>query len=71
MNPDGFLNTQQVADHLGITRTRVQQMIIAGRLPATKIGRDNFVREEDLALVEHRKRGRPRKSQNEGVSKAA
>jgi excisionase family DNA binding protein len=56
-----FLTTKQVAKKLGITPRRVQALIEAGRLPAQKFGRDYFVKEKDLKLVENRKVGRPRK----------
>lgn len=58
---NGLLTTQQVAEKLGVTAGRVRQMIIDGQLPATKMGRDNFIKESDLKLVENRKVGRPPK----------
>jgi excisionase family DNA binding protein len=57
----GLLTTQQAAKKLGVTAGRVRQMIIDGQLPATKMGRDNFIKESDLRLVENRKVGRPPK----------
>jgi len=57
-----FLTTLEVADKLGVTRRRVLALIEAGRLPATKFGRDYMIREKDLKLVENRKVGRPRKN---------
>ena len=56
------LTTKEAAERLGITVTRVQQLILAGRLPAEKKGRDYFIKDEDLKLVKDRKPGRPRKS---------
>ncbi len=56
-----LLTTQQAAEKLGVTAGRVRQMIIDGQLPATKMGRDNFIKESDLRLVEDRKVGRPPK----------
>lgn len=56
-----LLTTQEVAEKLGVTAGRVRQMIIDGQLPATKMGRDNFIREADLRLVAERKVGRPPK----------
>ena len=56
--PD-LLTTQQVADRLGVSASRVRQFILEGRLPAIKLGRDNLVREEDLRLLQDRKAGRP------------
>jgi excisionase family DNA binding protein len=54
-----FLTTKQVAERLGITPRRVQALIEAGRLPASKFGRDYMIKEKDLKLVEVRKVGRP------------
>ena len=59
---DEMLTTQQAAERLGVTAGRVRQMVADGALPATRIGRDNFVRASDLKLVEGRKPGRPRKT---------
>jgi excisionase family DNA binding protein len=56
-----FLTTKQVAQKLGITPRRVQALIEVGRLPAQKFGRDYFIKEKDLRLVENRKVGRPKK----------
>jgi excisionase family DNA binding protein len=57
MNP---LTTAQVAAKLGVSSSRVLALIHAGRLPATKLGRDYFVQPKDLAKVRDRKPGRPR-----------
>ena len=66
-----LLTTKEAAERLGVTVTRVQQLIAAGRLPAEKMGRDFFIKEDDLKLVADRKPGRPRKAQAETVSKQA
>lgn len=66
----GLLTTQQAAEKLGVTAGRVRQMIVDGQLPAVKMGRDNFIKESDLKLVEGRKVGRPSKSANAGEKKA-
>jgi excisionase family DNA binding protein len=58
---NGLLTTTEAAIKLGVTAGRVRQMIIDGQLPATKMGRDNFIREADLKLVADRKVGRPSK----------
>jgi excisionase family DNA binding protein len=55
----GLLTTKQVAERLGVTLPRVHTLIKEDRLPAEKMGRDYFIREEDLKLVENRKTGRP------------
>jgi excisionase family DNA binding protein len=57
-----LLSTKQVAEKLGVSLRRVQAMITAGKLPAEKLGRDYFVREEDLKLVTvYGRAGRPPK----------
>ena len=57
----GFLTTKQAAAKLGITPRRVVALVTAGRLPATKFGRDYMIKEADLKLVEVRNVGRPKK----------
>jgi excisionase family DNA binding protein len=64
-----LLTTKEAAERLGVSVTRVQQLILAKRLPAEKMGRDYFIQEDDLKLVADRKRGRPRKDQSEKASK--
>lgn len=54
-----LLTTEQAGERLGVNASRVRQFILEGRLPATKLGRDNLIREEDLTLVQGRKAGRP------------
>ena len=65
MSLEGFLTTKEVAEKLGVSVGRVQQFIAQGRLPATKIGQTNLVKESDLKLVEDRKTGRPPKVKDE------
>lgn len=57
-----LLTTTQAADILNVKQARVRQLILAGRLPAKKHGRDWIIRERDLELVRVRKVGRPRKA---------
>jgi excisionase family DNA binding protein len=64
-----LLTTKEAAEKLGVTVTRVQQLILAERLPAEKKGRDYFIKEEDLKLVEDRKPGRPPKPKEEKAGK--
>jgi excisionase family DNA binding protein len=64
-----LLTTQQAAEKLGISDARVRQLILEGRLPAEKLGRDLFIKESDLKLVSDRKTGRPRKPLSELVGK--
>jgi excisionase family DNA binding protein len=65
MSLEGFLTTKEVAEKLGVSVGRVQQLIAEGRLPATKIGQTNLVKESDLKLIEDRKTGRPPKMKKE------
>jgi excisionase family DNA binding protein len=60
---EGFLTTKQVAERLNVSMRRVRALIEDGRLPSQQLGRDHFIREEDLKLVADRKPGRPRKSE--------
>ncbi len=54
------LTTKEAAAALGISPSRVRQLIKAGRLPATLVaGRDWLINETDLAKVAVRKPGRP------------
>jgi excisionase family DNA binding protein len=56
------LTTKDVAEKLNISVRQVQTLIKQNRLPATKKGRDWFIKEQDLALVQERKKtGRPPK----------
>jgi excisionase family DNA binding protein len=55
------LTTQQAAEKLGVTVSRVRQLVLNGRLPAEKFGRDLVIKESDLKLVEDRRPGRPPK----------
>lgn len=57
-----LLTTNEAAARLGVNASRVRQLVLAGRLPATKRGRDLFIKEKDLKLVTNRPRtGRPKK----------
>ncbi len=56
-----WLTTQQAAEKLQMTDSRVRQLILEGRLPAQKFGHLNMIQEEDLHLVAGIKRGRPPK----------
>ncbi|MCA1625890.1 MAG: helix-turn-helix domain-containing protein [Acidobacteria bacterium] len=57
-----LLSTKEVAEMLGISTVRVFQLIQEGVLPAVKIGRDWFVKQEDVEAAKKRPgRGRPKK----------
>ncbi len=60
---DKWLTTQQAAERLQLTDSRVRQLILEGRLPAQKFGHLNMIREDDLPLVAGIKRGRPPKAE--------
>lgn len=58
-----LLSVAQAALALKVHRTRINQLIASGALPATRIGRSFVVRESDLEKVRHRQpRGRPKKT---------
>ena len=63
--------TADVAQKLGITVRRVQVLIQAGLLLATKHGRDWLMTEQDLAQMPRRSagwpRGRKRKAEDESA----
>ena len=56
-----YITTKQAAKILGVNASRVRQLVLAGRLPAQKFGRDLFIKKKDLSLVADRKPGRPKK----------
>ncbi|HZT34520.1 MAG TPA: helix-turn-helix domain-containing protein [Nitrososphaera sp.] len=58
-----LLTTSEAAERLGVNASRIRQLVLQGRLPAQKMGRDLFVDEKDLKLVEDRKPGRPSKAE--------
>lgn len=58
-----LITTAEVAERLGVHRSRVQVLIKEGRLPAQKFGKVYLVEEKDLKLVQERKPGRPRKQE--------
>jgi excisionase family DNA binding protein len=55
------LTTAEAAERLGISPRRVLELIQGGRLPAKPFGNTYMINEKDLALVEDRRPGRPRK----------
>lgn len=54
------LTTKEAGKRLGVNASRVRQLILEGRLPATKFGRDLLIQERDLRKVADRKPGRPK-----------
>src|SRR5579872_4855024 len=61
MREAAYLNTHQAADALQVTHKQISALIRAGRLPASKLGRDWAIAVDDLELVRERPKGRPRK----------
>jgi len=57
-----FITTAEAAKRLSVTQSRVQKMIAAKRLKATKVGNLWLIDPKDLEALKHRKVGRPRKS---------
>ena len=60
-----ILTTTQVAKILKVNDSRVRQLILSGRLPAQKLGRDWIILEKDLSKVADRKPGRPKKERGD------
>jgi excisionase family DNA binding protein len=64
-----LLSVADAAVKLGVHRTRINQLIDSGDLPATRIGRAYIIREADLEKVKDRPApGRPPK---ESAAKSA
>lgn len=60
-----LLTTREAASLLGVSPSRVRHLVMDGRLPAIKRGRDLWIQRADLDLVENRgvpgyPKGRPR-----------
>ena len=58
---DEFLTTEQAAAELGVSDSRVRQLILEDKLPAQKFGRSHVIKRSDLKNVVIGNRGRPRK----------
>jgi len=60
-----YFTTEDAAEYLGVTPSRVRQFIAEERLESEKYGRDHMIRESDLVnFARHgkKKRGRPKKA---------
>jgi excisionase family DNA binding protein len=64
-----LLTTAQVAERLGVHRTRINVLIREGRLPAQQFGRAYLIDEKDLKLIADRQVGRPRKGENKTATR--
>jgi len=60
-----MLTTKEAAAVLGVTPARIRQLVLEGKLPAEKFGRDLMIKESDLAKVSDRPMGRPTKKSPE------
>ena len=58
-----YLTTKQAAEKLGVTESRIRQLIAEGRLTSEKLGHINVILEKDLAKISPRPIGRPKKTQ--------
>src|SRR5690242_2056242 len=63
------ITTSEAADRLGISPARVRRLVLDGRLPAEKFGRDLVINESDVEAFERLKGGRPRKAKAEKTGK--
>lgn len=59
------LTTKETAEILGVTPSRVRQMVMRGQLPAEHFGRDLMIDKKDLKFVVDRKPGRPKKKEEQ------
>lgn len=59
----GVIGTAEAAKRLGVSDARIRALILEGRLPATKVGRDWAIDEAEVSKLAgaERKPGRPRK----------
>lgn len=59
------LTTKEAAKRLNVSPARVRRLVLDGRLPAQKFGRDLVFYEVDLASFERLKGGRPPKAHSD------
>jgi site-specific DNA-methyltransferase (cytosine-N4-specific) len=65
-----YFTTQDAAKFLGVTASRIRQLIIEERLKTERLGRDHLIQERELlrfAAHGKKKRGRPKKQLNTSV----
>ena len=59
-----YLTTEEAANYLGVTPSRIRQFIAEDRLVSEKYGRDHMIKEsilKEFAKNGKKKRGRPKK----------
>ena len=57
-----FYTTEEAANYLGVTPSRIRQLILEERLNSMKMGRDHLILESELKTFSQqgkKKRGRP------------
>ena len=59
MHVSKYYTTEHAAELLGVTASRVRQLISEGRLKSEKYGRDHLIQDADL--VEYTERGRKKR----------
>lgn len=62
---DNLLTTKDAAQLLGVSASRVRQLILEGRIPSIKMGRDLLVKRdalEQFSGLPRKRTGRPIKS---------
>jgi len=62
---ENLYTTEEVAQFLGVTASRIRQLIIEKRLKSHKMGRDHFISQGELDHFSRqgkKKRGRPPKN---------
>ncbi len=63
------LTTTEAAEQLGISPARVRRLVLDGRLPAEKFGRDLVIKESDVEAFQRLKGGRPPKPRAAAATK--
>ena len=59
-----WLTTKEAAEMLGVTDSRIRQLILEGKLNAKKFGHLNMVNKSDIENLDLRKVGRPKKEKS-------
>jgi site-specific DNA-methyltransferase (cytosine-N4-specific) len=61
---ENFYTTEEAAQFLRVTASRIRQLILEKRINSQKIGRDHFIPQSEIAQFSEngkKKRGRPSK----------
>jgi excisionase family DNA binding protein len=60
-DPDELLTTGQAAVVAGVSVSRIQQFLRAGRLPFVRVGHYKLIKRSDAGSIERRRPGRPKR----------